>query len=299
MPRAPRIAALALALLLLTAATASASGLNHRLPKIGTNAKKVDLRKVPNKDRFGRRWAVKLEARRPSWLTNRLWTRTIRARGAPVAAPGNAPLPGEVGIRPGSWMIAPAGCTMNFVFRKSDGTLAIGTAGHCVDRVGQHVVLLTVAPGGGNPVLVDVGTVKVLHDNGIGDDFALVSIRPALYSWVFPTIAVVGGPCGEFYGSGAQSVFHYGHGLAIGTGGTPRAGAALTWRADAFGWAGASVFGDSGSAVRIGDFTAAGDLTHLVVNRRWLPSFIAGTRIGKMLRIAGSAWTVARSPFCA
>ena len=43
-------------------------------------------------------------------------------------APVDAPLPGEVGIRPGSWMISPFLCTMNFIFQNG-GTLAIGTAG--------------------------------------------------------------------------------------------------------------------------------------------------------------------------
>ena len=297
MSRALRIAALALVALLATAATASAHH-NARLPRIGASAKSVDLRAVPNKDRWGSRYAVKLEGRRPSWFTYELRRKVRMRAGVPVAAPKDAPLPGEVGIRPGSWMIGPAGCTMNFVFRKSDGTLAIGTAGHCVDKVGQHVTLLTLAPGTENPVLVDIGTVKAFHDNGIGDDFALVSIRPQLYSWVSPTAAVVGGPCGNYGGSSAQGVFHYGHGLAIGTGGTPRAGAALTWRRDAFGWAGASIFGDSGSAVRVTNFQAAGDLTHLVVDSRWLPSFVAGTRVAKMLRIAGSGWSVANSPLC-
>lgn len=58
------------------------------------------------------------------------------------------------------------------------------------------------------------------------------------------------------------------------------------------------MFGDSGSAVRSTGSKAAGELTHLVVDRRWLPSVIAGTRIARMLRIAGSGWSVARSPLC-
>lgn len=114
-----------------------------------------------------------------------------------MAAPADAPLPGEVGIRPGSWIIAPYGCTTNFVFQSS-GALAIGTAGHCVDAVGDHVVLLTLAPGTENPVLVDIGAVVKRHENGIGDDFALVAIRPELAGWVSPTAAVVAGPCGAY-----------------------------------------------------------------------------------------------------
>lgn len=190
-------------------------------------------------------------------------------------------------------MIAPSGCTMNFIFRKS-GAYGIGTAGHCVNGVGQEVVLLTLAPGGGNPVLVEVGKVVVHVDKGIGADFALVSVRPQLSAWVDPTIAVVAGPCGAYGGSGPETVAHYGHGLAIGTGGTPRAGVALTWNAASFGWDGAAIFGDSGSPVRVTRLQAAGNLTHLVVDTRWLPSFIAGTRIGKMLGVA-SGWSLVSS----
>jgi hypothetical protein len=193
-------------------------------------------------------------------------------------------------------MIDPFACTMNFVFR-SHGDYAIGTAGHCVNRVGQRVVLLTLAPGGSNPVLVDVGEVLARRKGGIGDDFALVSIRESLEGWVDPTIALVGGPCGVYSGSGPETVAHYGHGLAIGTGGTPRAGVALRWRRESYGWVGAGVFGDSGSPVRVTDLRAAGNLTHLVVHSRWLPNVVVGTRISKMLSIA-RGWSLARSSLC-
>jgi hypothetical protein len=193
-------------------------------------------------------------------------------------------------------MIAPSGCTMNFVFQQG-GSYAIGTAGHCVERVGEPVTLLTLAPGTENPVLVDVGSVISFRDNGIGDDFGLVSVRPELNEWVDPTIAAVGGPCGAYTGSGPETVWHYGHGLGIGTGGTPRAGVALTWREDAYGWDGAAIFGDSGSPVRVTDLKAAGNLTHLVVDTRWLPSFIAGTRIGRIQQMAGG-WSLASSSLC-
>jgi hypothetical protein len=41
---------------------------------------------------------------------------------------------------------------------------------------------------------------------------------------------------------------------------------------------------------------AAGDLTHLVVDTNWLPSYIAGTRMGRILEIAGQP--LANSPLC-
>jgi hypothetical protein len=289
----PRVLLVPLALALLLAAPAAAG---TGAPALGTPAAQADLRSAPGSVPYAGGWAIPLKAARPSWYTPALAARVHASPGVPVAAPTDAPLPSEVGIRPGSWMISPAGCTMNFVF-SSGGSFAIGTAGHCANAR-DPVVLLTLAPGVENPVLVEIGNVSVSHNNGIGDDFALVPIRPQLNAWVSPTISVVAGPCGAYSGSGPETVWHYGHGLGIGTGGTPRAGVALTWQANAFGWDGAAIFGDSGSPVRVGTgLAAAGDLTHLVVDTNWLPSFIAGTRIGKIQQIAGG-WSLASSPLC-
>jgi hypothetical protein len=257
-------------------------------PDVGTPATRVELSAIPGATPTKDGHVIPLRAARPSWYTAALH-RAVLSSGT-IAAPAQAPLPGTVGIRPGSWMISPAGCTMNFVFQQG-GSNAIGTAGHCVERVGEPVTLLTLAPGTENPVLVNVGSVVSFRDNGVGDDFGLVSIRPELNGWVDPTIAVVGGPCGAYLGSGPETVWHYGHGLAIGTGGTPRAGVALTWREDAYGWDGAAIFGDSGSPVRVTGLEAAGNLTHLVVDTRWLPSFIAGTRVGRIQQLAGG-WSL-------
>ncbi len=276
------------ALMMLVSATAASA----TTPVLGSSP---DWRSVDGAMPYGSGHAVPLKAATPAWFTDALAARVDAANGAPVAAPTDAPLPGEVGIRPGSWMIAPAGCTMNFVFG-SPGSYSIGTAGHC-GNAGEEVVLLTLAPGGANPVLVELGTIQKSVNGGIGNDFALVSIRPELQSWVSPTIAVVAGPCGSYGGSGPEAVFHYGHGLAVGTGGTPRAGLALKWESAAFGWSGAAAPGDSGSAVRVNTgMQAAGDLTHLVVDTTWLPSYIAGTRMSRILQIAGQP--LAGSPLC-
>ena len=281
--------AVVMAVLIMLVSTTAASAAT---PTLGSSP---DWSKVDGAVPYGNGHAVPLKAATPAWFTDELAAQVDAANGAPVAAPNDAPLPGEVGIRPGSWMIAPAGCTMNFVFG-SPGSYSIGTAGHCGSN-GEEVVLLTLAPGGANPVLVELGTVQRSVDGGIGNDFALVSIRPELQSWVSPTIAIVAGPCGSYTGSGPEPVFHYGHGLAVGTGGTPRAGLALKWESSAFGWSGAAAPGDSGSAVRVNTgMQAAGDLTHLVVDTTWLPSYIAGTRMGRILQIAGQP--LANSPLC-
>jgi hypothetical protein len=286
--RLPVRAAIVAALMIFTTAPSATAA----TPTLGSWP---DWRTVDGAVPYGSGHAIPLKAATPAWFTDELAARVHAANGAPVAAPNDAPLPSEVGIRPGSWMISPAGCTMNFVFG-SPGAYSIGTAGHC-GKAGEAVTLLTLAPGGANPVLVDVGTVQKSVDGGVGNDFALVSIRPELQSWVSPTIAVVAGPCGSYGGAGPEAVFHYGHGLAIGTGGTPRAGLALTWQSTAYGWSGAAAPGDSGSAVRVNTgMQAAGDLTHLVVDPNWLPSYIAGTRMGRILQIAGQP--LANSPLC-
>jgi hypothetical protein len=266
-------------------------------PPLGTGQNQVDLRSVPGTVPEGAGYAVPLEAAKPAWYTKALRRKVLAADGAPVAAPLGAPLPSEVGIRPGAWMIDPAGCTMNFVFR-SGGSFGLGTAGHCAS-VGDEVVIVTALPNNpGRSGLVNIGQVVVSRDNGVGDDFALVQIDPSLNADVDPTTALVGGPCGAYTGTGPETVAHYGHGLAIGTGGTPRVGVALTWNADSFGWDGAGIFGDSGSPVRVTGLAAAGNLTHLVVDPAFLPSFIAGTRIGKILQIAGG-WSLVNSDICA
>lgn len=294
------------------------------VPRAGTDPAAADPGTVAGATRLANgAWAIPLRGAKPAWLTPEL---EAQAAKGPTRAPEAAqpvgpdvPLSGYVGIRPGSEMVAPAGCTMNFVFQKS-GVYAIGTAGHCVDKVGQPVTLLTIAPGSPprpeNLVLVEIGTVISRTEAGIGADFALVSIKPELQSWVFPTEAGVGGPCGVYAGDGTlpdvegwnplvrgenpieagEGIFHYGHGLGIGTGGTPRAGVATAWTTDAYYWAGAVIFGDSGSAARIQDLRAAGNVTHLVVDLKY-PAYNAGTRITKMLSLA-KGYSLVNSPYC-
>ena len=70
-----------------------------------------------------------------------------------------------------------------------------------------------------------------------------------------------------------QGIVHYGHGAGIGTGGTPRAGSAITWRSNYFAFFGAITPGDSGSASNtvggdnVGDQReAAGINTHIYVD---------------------------------
>jgi hypothetical protein len=254
---------------------------------------------------------VKLRERRASWFTPRLEER-VRAHGT-AAAPPDAPLPGQVGIRPGSMMISPFICTMNYIFKKG-GTVAIGTAGHCL-KSGEPVVLLTLAPDGGDPVLVKLGKVLLKRNAGIGRDYGLVEVPPARRSWVFPTIADIGGPCGVYSGGGPQPVAHYGHGLVGGFPGTPRAGMGFEltdqqsrnlkgfikgvdwdWDADSIVWAGYLYGGDSGSPVRIAQMPAVSNLTHGIGVTGLEPSVLGwGTRV---TTITSSGWTLVNSRLC-
>ena len=252
----------------------------------------------------------KLRRAQPAWYTKKQERKVQRDSDGWTPAPVDAPLPGEVGIRPGSWMISPFWCTMNFVFQKA-GTVAIGTAGHCVDG-NEPVVLLTLAPSSGNPVLVELGRVLLKRDAGIGQDYALVEVPPQHYDWLFPTMGVVGGPCGVYAENTPQSVFHYGHGVGVGTGGTPRAGMGFSlagdppfirikgvdwdWDADSIVWAGLINGGDSGSGVRIGQLPAVSNLTHGIGITGLEPSALAwGTRV---TTITSQGWQLVNSPLC-
>lgn len=240
---------------------------------------------------------IALRAPPPAWFTAGAAER-LAEPGSTEPAPLDAPLPGEAGIRPGSWMISPYHCTMNFVFTNGVD-LAIGTAGHCTDRLGQPITLLTLAPGGPDPVLVTIGKVLMRANAGVGRDFALISIDPSLRSWVTATIAGVGGPCRRFGGTSQQLLAYYGHGLGIGTGGTPRAGVSTVWSAGWYEWSGPVNFGDSGGAVRVNDMRAAGNLTHVgVIVPDLVPAPVGyGTRIGKILSYA-KGWSLVDSPLC-
>src|SRR5437763_9769108 len=100
------------------------------LPALGTDPQTIDLPSGPGATPYGNGYAIPLKGSRPAWYTDEMGARARKSPGTPQPAPLDAPLPGEVGIRPGSWMIEPYACTMNFVFAKGS-KLAVGTAGHC------------------------------------------------------------------------------------------------------------------------------------------------------------------------
>ena len=252
----------------------------------------------------GGAYAKELKKETPAWYTDRLHERVVAAgkRGQSVPLPDDAAVPKSAllftGIRPGSWMLSPSWCTLNFVF---GGTDSIGTAGHCV-KTGDEVTIVA-APG----VLMSIGTTTKSVDGGIGNDFALIDVYPAMEQYVNPSMAILAGPTGSKAPALGDPIVHVGHGLAIGTGGTARAGV-VTYPnfpvisdifgqnqndADAYGWNGAVTPGDSGSAARAATGEAVGNVTHLIVGSDYVPSTFAGTTIERMLEIAGQPLSTA------
>jgi hypothetical protein len=236
-------------------------------------------------------------------------------RSTVPASPNGVERP-PVGVGPGTWLLSIfctnvgghsvvngfAWCTANFVFQNGS-QLGLGTAGHCAgkDALGSPVTAVVVPPpevcaNGGScaPGLYAIGTFKIVHNNGLGDDFALISLYPQFNNWVRPTMPVFGGPTGSYLGGLAAvpgqtlslpnatvrapgwspaAVGHCGHGAGVGTGGTCRTSAGLFSSGTWYAWYGPSFEGDSGSGVEIlGNYAtpgnpvpAAADLTHIII----------------------------------
>lgn len=220
--------------------------------------------------------------------------------GPTVATAGGS---GCLGIRPGSLVLLLNGgsigwCSLAHVYGTA-GAYDISTAGHC-GKVGDTA---TVIAGFGNragvlnPILLDFGTFSKSTDGGIGRDWALIDIKSEWQGLVSPTMCFWGGPRGTYTATGsvvgvsvprnrlvptisvtpdptlAQSIVHYGHGVALGSGGTPRAGATIHWAPDLYTFWGAISPGDSGSGSNalVDDSTvetmeAAGINTHIYVD---------------------------------
>lgn len=222
---------------------------------------------------------------------------------------------GCLGIRPGSLLLLLTGgsigwCSMAHVYG-APGTFKISTAGHCgktgdtatvVAALGNRVSTI-LGQQINNPILLDFGRFSASHDNGIGDDWALIDINAEFQGLVSPTMCFWGGPRGVFTTTGAvasvtlqwnwnrfpfvrgtpslttsanptlvQGIVHYGHGTAVGTGGTPRIAAGVHWWPTYFQFYGAISPGDSGSGANVvtGDavgnsMEAAGIMTHIVL----------------------------------
>lgn len=202
---------------------------------------------------------------------------------------------GCLGIRPGAFLLLLNGgsvgwCSLAHVYGSS-----ISTAGHC-GKVGDTATVIAAVgnhAGVAGPVLLDFGKFSTSVDNGLGNDYALISVTSTYQNLVTPTMCFWGGPRGVYAKEGGtatvnwnngsvsvnpdpflpQAVVHYGHGTGVGAGGTPRAGTAIHWGATHFMFIGSITPGDSGSGANTltGDtvganMEAAGIMTHLYID---------------------------------
>ncbi|MDQ1396803.1 MAG: hypothetical protein QOG64_2062 [Acidimicrobiaceae bacterium] len=276
---------------------------------------------VPGAQRFEGGWAVPLSTTAPGWFDKAFYDQIVAAGDQGVRVPAGVSMPAAAGmdampgIHPGLWLITLldqgylyAWCSANFVFVKS-GTYGLGTAGHCAGRNGispNGIVTAFVVPPPGSgklPGFYAIGKFVLSHNNGIGDDFAMISIYPQYNSWVRPTMPLWGGPTGIYRANTPTEVNWVGNAAGFGATGTARSGLAPLWYANSFAWYGPSFEGDSGAGVQVGIDPsttgveeAAGDLTHLVIldgSLKYLPGMMAGTRMSKILSIA-TGWTLVK-----
>jgi hypothetical protein len=244
--------------------------------------------------------ASTLRTSKPAWFTTKFKKQVNKAGkkgkakpraagpGATDICPGidpNSPTPATSVVSAGTCEVFPYGCTANFVY--SNGSqYFIGTAGHCVDKVGQDVYMQVNTPGIGASI-ANIGTVSKFVNGGVGNDYSVIAIRSGFT--VDPKLPQ-GGPQGIYTGCGPTAVLHYGHGYGVAVSqGKLEGGLATNWYDDGYGWTGAGAPGDSGSAVVTANgLQAAGDFTHLIVDTgAYLGSDLAGTRITKILAGTG------------
>lgn len=236
----------------------------------------------------------------PAWFTSD-FKQKVDAAG-PIGVPVDEPTvldvcPGAVihegGVGTGTCLVFPAGCTANFVYYNgggttapavADGSLYLGSAGHCSEKVGETVYAAISTPGVG-PSIARIGTVSKrvedYPDNGNVHDFEAIQLDRGLQ--VFPE-SPVGGPQGIYDGCAVgQPLKYYGHGYEIAVAqGKPEGGVAAHWYDDGFGWAGPAFGGDSGSGViNAATNQAAGDLTAVAIV--YLPAFAPGETIGSRI----------------
>lgn len=198
-------------------------------------------------------------------------------------------------------MMAPSQCTMGFLFRDaSTGDYAIGTAGHCVNHVGQDVTVSVPSQG----LQVNVGRVLLKWDQGPEDSFALVSIRPEVESLLHPAVPVAGGPCGVAAGQAGDAVSFYGHAVTFNvTSGIARQGpvhetspTVMKWRGDIplLGGSGAPVV-LSGSRAATAVLTAFGGQLFVFPTPSVL---LMGPTIQYVMGRIGPQWQLVNSPSC-
>ena len=232
----------------------------------------------------------------PSWLTDGLRAQIHEAGpdGVQVAQEYlNTECPGyqKPGVSANGCIVAPYGCTANFVFTDGSDWRSqpyIGTASHCSDRNGEPVIMQV-----DTTTLAEVGTVQTqTAREEPGDDFALIKVYPEVaQKWGVNPDTPTGGPQGIYDGCDPQAVKYYGHGYGVAVAqGKPEGGVATFWYSDGYGWEGVGAPGDSGSGVTIQDNRSAGNFTHIIIydpSFDYTPGTLTGMRTTAILQFLG------------
>lgn len=242
----------------------------------------------------------------PAWFTPEFKALVDASgiRGVPVDEPAVTDVcPGvaihEGGVGTGTCLVYPFGCTANFVYATggsapaiADGSLYLGTAGHCTEKVGEAVYGAVNTPGVG-PAIKRIGTVakrvEKYPDSGEVHDFAAIKIDGGLR--VDPA-SPVGGPQGIYDACDAgQPLKYYGNGYEVAVAqGKPGGGLALHWLNDGYGYEGTAFGGDSGSGVLHADGRAVGDLdAAAIIYPPYLPGEVIGSRVTWILGFLGAS----------
>ena len=235
----------------------------------------------------------------PEWLTDSMKAQ-IHAAGAEGVQVSeeylNIECPGyqAPGVSANGCIVSPSGCTANFIFT-NDGNWRtspyIGTASHCVEQVGEPVIMQV-----DTTTLAEVGTVyRQTAGEEPGDDFAIIQIYPEVAAkWGVNPAIPTGGPQGIYTGCDPQVLKNYGHGYGVVVAqGKPEAGVANTWYREGYGWYGAGIMGDSGSGMTLQDNRSAGNFTHIIVfdpDLYYTPGTLAGMRTTAILEFLGAGY---------
>lgn len=236
----------------------------------------------------------------PTWLTDSLKAEihAAGANGVQVAPEYlNTDCPGVAapGVSANACIVAPYGCTANFIFTNGGDWRTnpyIGTASHCTDKVGQPVIMQV-----DTTTLAEVGTVyKRTSTQDPGADFALIQVYPEVAAkWGVNPAIPTGGPQGIYTGCQAgMPVKDYGHGYGVAVAqGKPEPGVSAHWYDDGYGWFGVGAPGDSGSGMTLVTNESAGNFTHIIIfdpDLLFAPGELVGTRTTAILRFLGSGW---------
>lgn len=169
-------------------------------------------------------------------------------------------------VRPGAPLIIndAFGCTLAWILRDDAGALYATTAGHCVpDYASDRLVV----PGVG-----DIGDPVFLMHGGLGEDFALIRLDPAVHARVEPSLCHWGGA--QAVGTDLDPdivvgapVLHHGFGYVWGQNEATRARAGTLVAGGGFHhslWEGLVGPGDSGSPLETATGKVVGVITHTV-----------------------------------